>query len=343
KAGSATDVLPQVKKAIAAADLKRTIARAGVQLNWHPNHPVRSVKALRLLHAVAEETERGELTEALYRAYWVENRAIDDEDVLLDIARGLKRPVRFSVPLDRSLFAAPSLTQALRDATSEVVAKGSPGVPAFWVKAPRTTWREEEALFFGQDRLHFVASMLAGRMIPQPRISAPGPVVKPKTLTFYFDFSSPWAFLGYQVLGRFRDELRNVKVDLVPIVVGALFKTVGTPVVPRDAYSPVKVAYGDKDMIDRAAWIHDINVADPETLAGLLTKNGFDAHALMIKANSEEVKGILRNNTDRAVQVGCCGVPSFQVDGSDVFWGQDHVVHVLDELHEASGVALSRL
>ncbi|KAI8813164.1 thioredoxin-like protein [Cladochytrium replicatum] len=393
KAGSATDALNDAKKNIANVDFRRTLARSGVTLNWNPRHPVRSVKALRLLHAVPQ-SDRAELTNALYKAYWVDGKAIDDENVLLDIANGLKKQVKFAVPLNSSLFEDPSLAAALRNATNEVVDRGSPGVPAFWVQAPSTTWREEEALFFGQDRLHFVASMLAGRMIPQPRASIPGPIAKPKVLTFYYDFSSPWAFVGYQLLQRFLDEVKNVKVEWVPIVVGGLFKMIGTPVVPRLAYSPVKVAYGDKDMIDwiyywnnlpleytgklaepkvelqwpsifpirsvlplrvaivepktidciyRAAWIRDVNVADPAILAKLLTENGFDAKSLLEKADSAEVKETLKKNTDRAAQAGCCGVPSFQVDGSEVFWGQDHLVQVVDELHGATGPAHPRL
>ncbi|KAI8803706.1 hypothetical protein BJ742DRAFT_776957 [Cladochytrium replicatum] len=302
KGGSATDALNDAKKKIANVDYRRTLARSGVTLNWNPSHPVRSVKALRLLHSLPE-VDRAELTNALYKAYWVDGK--------------------------------PSTTK-ISFSTLRRFEETTPG----------TTWREEEALFFDQDRLQFVASMLGGRMIPQPRASIAGIITKPKVLTFYYDISSPWAFVGYQLLQRFLGEVKNVKVELVPIVVGGLFKMLfvqdaRVAVVPRLAYSPVNVAYGGKDMIDwvlrleqpplestgklsepkvelqlpsifpirsvlplrativepktiyRAAWIRDINVANPTILAKLLTDNAFDAKSLLEKADSAEVKETL--------------------------------------------------
>ena len=43
KAGSASDVWGPQKRSVEASDLARNAQRFGVTLNWHPNHPVRTV------------------------------------------------------------------------------------------------------------------------------------------------------------------------------------------------------------------------------------------------------------------------------------------------------------
>ena len=74
--------------------LLREAARHGVELHFPPNHPVRSVAAMRVLAAV-EGAERVRLTHALYRAYWVEARDISNESVLSDcIIRSDIKPER---------------------------------------------------------------------------------------------------------------------------------------------------------------------------------------------------------------------------------------------------------
>jgi len=40
----------------------------------------------------------------------------------------------------------------------------------------------------------------------------------------------------------------------------------------------------------------------------------------------------LKANTDRAFAAGVCGVPSYQVDGGEVIWGQDRLDVVADIL-----------
>ena len=52
-------------------------------------------------------------------------------------------------------------------------------------------------------------------------------------LTFYFDYASPWSYLATI---RMEELLRSVApvsvcVEWVPILVGALFKKIGTPMV----------------------------------------------------------------------------------------------------------------
>ena len=52
-------------------------------------------------------------------------------------------------------------------------------------------------------------------------------------LTFFFDYSSPWAYVGCMRLQCVLESVAPVRVEVewVPILVGALFKQIGTPIV----------------------------------------------------------------------------------------------------------------
>ncbi|RUS15799.1 hypothetical protein BC938DRAFT_476838, partial [Jimgerdemannia flammicorona] len=69
------------------------------------------------------------------------------------------------------------------------------------------------------------------------------------------------------------------------------------------------------------------NISDPQILADLLTTHGFKGVELVRDAqeNKDNVKERLIENNRRAIAQGACGVPTFQVDGGDVVWGQDRL------------------
>ena len=52
KDGSASDVWGPQKRSVEARDLERSMRRFGITLNWHPNHPVRSVSGTRATRAI---------------------------------------------------------------------------------------------------------------------------------------------------------------------------------------------------------------------------------------------------------------------------------------------------
>jgi len=52
---------------------------------------------------------------------------------------------------------------------------------------------------------------------------------------FYYDFSSPYAYLGATQIERVAQE-RGARVVWRPILVGALFNAIGTPNVPLDDF-----------------------------------------------------------------------------------------------------------
>ncbi|KAI8847444.1 thioredoxin-like protein [Chytridium lagenaria] len=239
KHGSATDVMALNKKNAHVRDMARTVERSGVTLNWNTKHPVRSVNALRLLYAL-EQPERRMLTHALYQAYWVNNQDLSDPTVLLTIASSTIPAEKFSPPLSEALFSDPDLSKSLHDATSRIVDLGGPGVPCF---------RINETMYWGQDRLHFVESHIVGRPVPMPRMIPAAPIRHRKTLTFFWDVSSPWSYIAWMQTKRIqRDAGPLLTIEHVPILVGALFKEIGTANVPMLTLPQVKREYGAKDM-----------------------------------------------------------------------------------------------
>lgn len=143
--------MPEAKRRLGALDLCRYAALYDVPLRMHPRHPVRTVEAMRLLHAV-DGAARVALTHDLYRAYFVDNRDLSDRAVLADVAAGRADVARID---------APEVKAALRAATDAAVADGVFGVPGFVVEQ-----RGRRFLFWGQDRLHFVEKALGGWAVP---------------------------------------------------------------------------------------------------------------------------------------------------------------------------------
>ncbi|RUS16736.1 hypothetical protein BC937DRAFT_90861 [Endogone sp. FLAS-F59071] len=169
--------LPKVKKMVSQKDFGRTLRRYKIPLNFHPKHPTSNkpvltlisnshppTSAVRLLHATSA-THRAALTHAFYHLYWIQNADITDHTLILSTARHLNIPYPFFLTED--VFTDPTHLDALRDATTEAVSRGAPGVPTFWI--PHDDDPNDGSIYWGQDRLHFVeATLLALRLVGNP-------------------------------------------------------------------------------------------------------------------------------------------------------------------------------
>ena len=83
----------------------------------------------------------------------------------------------------------------------------------------------------------------------------------------------------------------------------------------------------------RATWAEAENLGDDTVLRELLENVGFPATTLMADIERNEVKDRLRQNTDRAVERGVFGAPTFFV-GSEIFWGNDRIDIVEEALRK---------
>jgi 2-hydroxychromene-2-carboxylate isomerase len=141
---------PPQRQAYRLMELERWRRRLNLPLNLHPRHfPVDEALAAGMVIAHGQQGgDRGRLSQAMMSAVWAEERDLGDRPTLLAIATGQD--------LDgEALLAAAASTAVLAEHkanTEAAIAAGVFGVPTFVVG---------EELFWGQDRLDFVAEALA--------------------------------------------------------------------------------------------------------------------------------------------------------------------------------------
>jgi 2-hydroxychromene-2-carboxylate isomerase len=183
-----------------------------------------------------------------------------------------------------------------------------------------------------------------------------------KDIHFYFDFISPYAWLAFKALPKslegisqrvhyhpvvFGAMLKHLgqlgpaeipgKRDWTYRQVMWLAKQQGTDLqMPAShpfnslALLRLAVAASDKgqpnryvvESIFKHVWCHGLEAADPERLAALQLHLLSQANVSLKDPQSVEVKQLLQQQTQQAIDLGLFGVPSMVVDGL-VFWGQD--------------------
>lgn len=306
-----------------------------VPIRIPPAHPRRSVEAMRL--CVLAQSSGAEVLEAvardLFEAYWIAGADIGNLGVLEAIAR------RHGV--DASQLAAPTTKTALREATAAAAAAGAFGVPTF---------RLPQRIVWGQDRLSILARALgqpAANLDPWPESATPDDDVSEVEL--FHDFSSPFSYLAQARLETIC-ATRGVPLRRTPILLGAMFRELGTPDVPLFEMNQAKQAYVRGDLDDwaavwdvplhfptrfpirsvlplrativepacvgalyRAAWADDRPIDTPEALIPVLEEAGFAAASIVEQCSSPSVKQQLRKNTSAATEAGACGVPTFVI------------------------------
>jgi 2-hydroxychromene-2-carboxylate isomerase len=95
----------------------------------------------------------------------------------------------------------------------------------------------------------------------------------------------------------------------------------------RDAYR--KAAY-------RATWVDDRNVSDPAVAIEIGVELGIKRKELSGGMASLDVKERLKANTEKTIERGAFGVPTFFV-GGEMFWGQDRLDYVRREVERVLG------
>lgn len=336
-------------------DIARWAERRGVPLTVPAGHPISTVRALRALLAVPEP-EWPVVIHAFYRAYWQRNDDIDTAEI---VAAVLAEAGQDQPAIARALAARddPAIKDELRRRTDEAVARGVFGAPAMFV---HLDYIDRPEMFWGQDRLHLVEAMLAGwrpGLTPAPipaaasaPASAPAPANGPRTLHFWYDFSSPFSYLAATQIEGVAARA-GARLVWQPMLLGALFKEVGSPNVPLLDMPASKRAYVYRDLdhwaaywgvpfrfasrfptrtvtalrlallagdriaelslaLFRALWVEDRDIDDPATLADILRRHGFDPEHLLARTQEPAIKQALAEQTARAVHAGVFGAPT---------------------------------
>jgi 2-hydroxychromene-2-carboxylate isomerase len=321
------DVMPPAKVLATRRDALRQAELQGLTIAFPTGHPRRSVEAMRLLVA-APADEVPDLAHEMWHRYWVEGRDFTDRRV-----------------------DDPAVKEGLRRNTDAAIAAGVFGAPGIGVNG-RIHW--------GADRLWRVERDLGlaptvdplGRSVPARHTGA--------EIAFWHDFSSPFAYLAAAGIEALADRF-GATVRWRPILLGGLFRAIGTPDVPLATYSaprrqwtlrdlddwarergvpfrfprafplrtilPLRVALRDPRAthpLYRAAWADDRDIGDPLVVRAVLAEAGLDPGLVDAAPQAREA---LRANTEQAAAAGVIGVPTMQV-GDQLVWGQDRFDHL---------------
>ena len=225
------------------ADMHRHADLFGVDFAMPPGHPFRTVTALRVLLVVARRTSMLPAMHAIYRAYWVDGVDISEPASLGAVLDAVPAADRGGLDSAALLAAAgqQEIKDALRASTDDAIAAGVFGAPAMVVqgKGPFGTEEPGPALFWGQDRLPWVRQALGEPPPPPPSPPVDGPPVE-----VWFDYSSPFTYFGVVRARAFLGEA----IVWRPMLLGAVFKARGGPIVPLRTFNTAKAAYTTIDM-----------------------------------------------------------------------------------------------
>ena len=191
-----------------------------------------------------------------------------------------------------------------------------------------------------------------------------------KCIEFYFDFSSPYAYIGYKEIRKF--EKKNLfKIKFMPIFLGGLHNSAGiTPAAFIDikskymiddtkmvakkknidfnfnSYFPIKtvnfmrgVIIAEKENFEKiyieklfnAIWKDGLNMNDPIVIEKVLKNIDLNPETFLQKATDNKIKEKLKKITDDALKKGIFGAPTYYVN-KKIFWGQDRLAYAVDEV-----------
>lgn len=339
------DQWPAAKQKMAARDLLRRAELLDLPMRPPSRTPENSDPAMRLL-AVAPETARWPLMLAVFEACWARSRPPDDRTLLMELAE--------EHGLDPALMDRERTREILLQNTEEAVERGAFGVPTVML---------DEQIWWGADRLGFLDMALGLTPLdPKPDSVAPSPE-RPR-LTMFHDFSSPFSYLGSTRVEQLARD-HDAELTFRPMLLGGLFREIGTPMIPLHAMSEERRDWARRDLhnwadhygvpfrfnshfplntilalrvahaepgltpaLYRAVWVDNRDLSQADVVSDVIRQAGYDPAPLLEQAGSQPAKDAIRHNTEAAGELGVCGAPSFLVNDRLLFWGQDRLDQV---------------
>ena len=183
-----------------------------------------------------------------------------------------------------------------------------------------------------------------------------------KKIYFYFDVVSPYSYIASTLIDDIL-ERNNAKLIWKPILLGGVFKAIEGVIAP--GLVPVKKPYLIKDLerlstfynipfnmpsdfpirtvlamrvlsglppekipqsariLFKAYWSDNKDISDPDIVSKLIDSDSVE------RSNIQEIKDILFQSTEEAVERGVFGAPTFFV-GNEMFFGHDRI-NMIDE------------
>ncbi len=186
-------------------------------------------------------------------------------------------------------------------------------------------------------------------------------------LEFFYDYVSPYSYLANHEVGQMKD----AEIVYRPMFLGAVMRATGNrppatveakgayltrdvlrwadrygipfrfnSIFPQKTISALRLAVvaQHRGVFDRihqplfdAAFVHDLDLSDPDVLAGILTDAGLDADDMLSTIGEQAIKDELKATTEEAVARGAFGAPTIFV-GDEMFFGNDRFDFVRDAL-----------
>ncbi|WP_070155739.1 2-hydroxychromene-2-carboxylate isomerase [Sphingobium phenoxybenzoativorans] len=182
----------------------------------------------------------------------------------------------------------------------------------------------------------------------------------------FFNFRSPYCYLAskkmWPILDDFNSRLlwrpvggwdlrstpdrAKTKMPLSRQDLGRFARRLGIPVVPPPVSTDPTLAGAGSFLAEkkgllrpyiiemmRAEWSYGRDIGQEDVLLDVAASIGLDRNEFVEAIHSTFNHEQLRKNAEEAVELGVIGVPTFVID-DQVFWGQDRIDFVIDELRE---------
>ena len=153
-----------------------------------------------------------------------------------------------------------------------------------------------------------------------------------KSIEFYFDFSSPSAFITLKSKYMINDTKLVSEKKKIKFSFNSYFpiKTVnfmrGVIIAEKDDFEKIYI-----EKIFNSIWKDGLNMNDPIVINKVLKNIDLNPDTFLSRASDQKIKDKLRKLTDDAFKKGIFGAPTFLVN-KKIFWGQDRLTYALDEI-----------
>ena len=189
-----------------------------------------------------------------------------------------------------------------------------------------------------------------------------------KSIDFYFDIISPYAYLAYKQLSSL-ENLKKIKFNYKPILLGGLHKLAGITAPAFNEFKMknmkndcnliaskknIKFQWNDKFPINtlkimrgylsvneekkniyletffNAYWRDNIDLENIDEIQNLLKKIDIDTNNFFNDLEDIKIKEKLKEITNSAFEKEVFGAPTFIVNNK-LFWGQDRLDYAIEE------------
>lgn len=197
-------------------------------------------------------------------------------------------------------------------------------------------------------------------------------MTQPVDVTLFFNFRSPYCYLASKTLWPMVDDFNTRLIwrpvggwdlrssperakDKLPLArqdIARFARRLGIPVTPPPRTTdPTLAALGsllaeEKGLLRpylievmRKEWAEGQDIGQPEVLRAVAEQIGLAPDELSAALSNADYQQQLLRNAEEAAALGVIGVPTFVID-EQIFWGQDRVDFVLEELRELRVVRL---